>query len=166
MFKDRDLKKIAEEVIKDVQEEFRLQGHHDTGYLEEHIFPYAASQSNLAIVQIHAPKYAKELNDGVPPNQVKNLSNDEFENLKGWVMRKIGAVSSADATSIAASIVRKWKTNGKPLATSVQFSQTGKVTGAIDDAVEKNEEKHVNLMDDVIVDAIDETFLKIKSETI
>lgn len=165
MFKPQDLKKVAEMVMDDIKKELRAQGHYDTGRLEKSMTPYAAGVTNETIIQAYAADYIMELEHGVPANKIK-ITNTEFEELKEWVKRKIGALSSSDATSIAAAIVAKWKKEGKPLSGSYGYSPNGEVLGAMQEAYERNEQKYTNFLDDTISDGLDKEFLKTKSGTI
>jgi hypothetical protein len=165
MYKPQDLKKLAVMVMDDIKNELRAQGHYDTGRLEQSMTPYAAGVSNETVIQAYAADYIMELEHGVPANKIK-ISNSEFEELKGWVRRKIGALSSSDATSIAAAIVSKWKKEGKPLNGSVEYSPNGEVLGAMSTAYDRNEGKYINFLDDTISDGLDKEFLKTKSGTI
>src|SRR5690606_2349802 len=110
---------------------------------------------NEHILQGYALGYIDDLEYGVPAQKIR-VTEAEFKDLTEWVTRKIGALNKAEATQIAASIVRKWKKEGKPLEGSKQFSATGKVTEAIADAFEKGEKGYIDRIDEVVAKKIDE----------
>lgn len=157
MFKPKGLKTIAQDILNDIKKELRLQGHYDTGELEQSMRVYEADANNENILQGYAAGYIDELENGVAPNRIK-ISPQEFEDLRGWVMRKIGALSPAESTQIAAAIVRKWKKEGKPLPNSKQFSATGKVTEAIKDAFTRNENNYIGRVDNSVFHELDREF--------
>lgn len=148
-----------------IREELRKQGHYDTGKLASSIQLYNASVKNENILQAFALSYIEELEHGVPAGKIR-ISNEEFENLKGWVKRKIGAFSDAEATGIASAIVSNWKKHGKPSPNSREFSETGEVLNAIDITFKENEDQIANLVFDAADKDIDTEFMKTKSGTI
>lgn len=164
-FKPQKISSVNDLFIKDVKKELRLQGHYDTGNLEASFLNYNQAVNNEIILQVYAAGYITDLEEGVPADKIK-ISDADFEKLRGWVKRKVGVLSSAEATAVAAAIVRKWKKSGKPLPGAAEYSKTGKTTGAVSDSVKKNEEKYVQRLDKVIEDEIDSEFLKTKSGTI
>ena len=164
-FKPANIDRVNDLITADIKKELRLQGHHDTGYLEQSIRPYLAVINNEIILQAYAAEYISELEEGVPANKIK-IDNAEFENLRGWVIRKIGVATPAEATAVAAAIVRKWKKEGKPLAGSKDFSESGEVLHAIKIAFTANENNYYNLLDDLVSTELDLEFDKTKSETI
>ena len=165
MFKPKNIASINKMMIADIKKELRLQGHHDTGKLEQSFREYEAAINNEVILQAYALGYITDLEEGVPANKIK-VTEADFEELKGWVKRKIGAATPAEATGIAAAIVRNWKKKGKPLPNSKNFSSTGQSTDAIKTAVENNEQKYNNAMDRLIENELDIEFLKTKGSTI
>lgn len=165
MFKPNNIGSVQKLMIADIKKELRLQGHYDTGKLEQSFREYEAVINNEIILQAYALGYITDLEEGVPANKIR-VSEADFKNLTAWVQRKIGATTPAEATAIAASIVRKWKKEGKPLAGANEYSSTGKTTGAIADAFEANEDKYYNRLDNVVFDELDLEFLKTKEETI
>jgi len=165
-FKPKGLDVLNKEMLADISKELRLQGHHDTGALEQSLKPYLQAVNNEVIMQAYALGYIEDLEEGVPAEKI-NVSDADFEKLKGWVKRKIGGqLRPADVTATAAAIVRKWKKEGKPLSSSRAYSQTGEVTGAIKTALEENEQKYERMMDDAIFNEFDAEFSKTKSSTI
>lgn len=164
-FKPVNISFLGKKVIADIKAELRLQGHYDTGFLEGSMIPYEAAVNNEIIIQAYAAAYIKELEEGVPAKKIK-ISNEEFENLRGWVIRKIGAATPAEATRIAASIVSKWKKEGKPSEGSTAYSENGKILGAIKDAYAANEDGYYKQLDNVVFNEFDLEFDKTKSETI
>lgn len=165
MLKYNELKKVADLVVADIKKELSLQGHEDTGALAASMMSWAAGVTNEVVIQAYAADYINDLVNGVAPSKIR-VSAADFENLKGWVGRKIGATSPGEQASIASAIVRNWKKYGKPSVNSKAYSSTGEVMDAIGIAYEKNEEKYTNFLDDSICESIDKEFLLIKSGTI
>ena len=158
-------KSINERIIADIKAELRRQGHHDTGRLEGSFRPYDAIVKNENILQAFALEYIRELEEGVPASKI-SISQAEFQDLEGWVRRKIGAFSEAEATGIAAAIVRKWKKAGRPLEGSREFSQSGEILHAIQTAFESNEAQYADNVFDAADIEIDAEFSRTKSGTI
>lgn len=165
MFKPKNIAIINKMMIADIKKELRLQGHHDTGKLERSFKEYEGVIKNELILQAYALGYITDLEEGVPASKIR-VTEADFEDLKGWVKRKIGAATPAEATGIAAAIVRKWRKEGKPLPNSRNFSSTGESTNAIKITVERNETKYDNAMDRLIENEIDIEFTKTKGSTI
>jgi hypothetical protein len=160
-----DGKNINVLIMDEVKKELRLQGHYATGELEDSMKGYDAELKNENLLQAYALMYIQELEFGVPAAKIK-LSESEFQNLRKWTKVKGLATNEAEATQIAAAIVRTWKREGKPSPGSREFSQTGDVLGAIKTTFDKNEELFSDLILDEVADEVDKRFSQLKSETI
>lgn len=158
-------KTINEKIADMIRAELKKQGHYDTGELSSSIQLYNASVKNENILQAFALSYIDELEHGVPANKIR-VSLEDFDNLKEWVKRKIGAFSEAEATGIASAIVSNWKKNGKPSPNSKEFSETGEVLNAIKITFEDNEDRISEMVFDAADSDIDAEFIKTKSGTI
>jgi len=160
-----DAKNINVLIMDEVKKELRLQGHYATGELEDSMKGYDATLKNENLLQAYALMYIKELEFGVPAAKIK-LSESEFQNLRKWTIIKGLASNQAEATQIAAAIVRTWKRDGKPSQGSREFSQTGDVLGAIKTTFEKNEQVFSDVIFDEVSEEVDKRFSQLKSETI
>lgn len=158
--------KIQKKVQDAIKLELRRQGHYDTGNLERSFNSQGADIDNESIFQGFAADYIMELEEGLPANKIR-IGEQEFQDLKGWVKRKIGAFSEAEATGITAAIIQNWKKRGfKPSPNSKEFSETGEILHAIKTVFERYDQSFADMVFDEADVNIDEEFEKTKSGTI
>jgi exonuclease V gamma subunit len=88
-------------------------------------------------------------NSGRPPSKY-------ISGLIDYVQRRMGK-SEKEAKSIAFAIASKHKKEGMPTKTSARFSKTGKRTGFIEQALDKNSAKFIELIENAITFSVEAT---------
>lgn len=154
------------EVLEDIKQEWRLQGHKAFGNLENSARADELFIGNTIVLEATALPYAEELEKGVSASDI-NLSSSDFQKLTEWVkLRGIGKGKFSDK-QIAYFILKKWKSEGKPLETSRAYSQTGDILHAVEIALTEWREKYVAILNSLIENELDNTFRsQIKSGTV
>lgn len=156
---------LNRQIVKDIQEELRLQGHYDTGNLERSMDPRETYEGGTLVLEAYAAGYIEELENGLKPSEIV-ISESERQDLIEWVRRKISGGSFLPPETIAGLIIQKWKREGKPLEGSKQYSKNGKILGAIKDSFENNEQEYFKRMDEAIEVELDYNLFKNAIETI
>ena len=157
--------KINNEIIEDLKNELRLQGHFLTGALEQSIDGKIISENGSLILSAAAAAYLETLENYTPASQIV-ISQKEYMQLIGWVKLRKMANSTDEASKIASLIVAKWKKEGRPTKDSVAYSDTGKRTHALKETFDNNEGKYTKMIDNVVISDLDKQFHQIKSGTV
>lgn len=139
--------KIATLGINVLKKAFRLQGHRLTGKLEQSI--EAVIQVNrgdaIAVIDIYFEDYGGVLNRGIPADRVPyqrgsgKKTSKVVQGLANFALLRRMASDPAIAIKIAFMILNSWKKRGAPTLGSRRFSQTGKRTGAVEEAIKELE---------------------------
>jgi hypothetical protein len=148
--------KINKQIVDDIKQELRKQGHYAFGQLEESFEDIEIDEGDEFILTAQSLGYLEELEKGVPASQI-SIDSSNFDNLVKWVSLKIGAHGKA-AASIAYAIIRKWRREGKPLEASKRFSKSGEIKHAVEITFKNNEEKYIDAIDKSAVGELDELF--------
>jgi hypothetical protein len=144
---------IDEEIIEDIRHELALQGHYLTGALEQSIKERIFHEGGAIVLSAEALGYIEDLENYTRPEDI-NISSQEFEGLKRWVvLRGLGSVREAE--NIARAIVRKWKKEGRPTLGSLKYSKTGERTYAVHTTFQQNEGKYTKLLDHGLTSILD-----------
>ncbi len=153
---EASLQKLADEIsvlaISVVANEWRLQGHELTGSAVKQMETMVRMEINTLIIEGFVPDYMAINNQGVPSNRIPyypGSGRKESEYIKGlmkYVQQRMGK-SEKESKGIAFAIASKHKKEGMPTKTSARFSKTGKRTGFIEQALDKNSAKFVELID-------------------
>ena len=154
---EASLQKLADEIsvlaIAMVANEWRLQGHELTGSAVKQMETMVRMEINTLIIEGFVPDYMAINNQGVPANRIPyypGSGRKESEYIKGlmkYVQQRMGK-SEKEAKGIAFAIASKHKKEGMPTKNSViKHSKTGKRTGFIEIALEKNSQKFIELIE-------------------
>jgi hypothetical protein len=153
---DASLQKLADEIsvlaISVVANEWRLQGHELTGSAVKQMETMVRMEINTLIIEGFVPDYMAINNSGVTANRIPYTPNSGrppskyISGLIDYVKRRMGK-SDKEAKGIAFAIASKHKKEGMPTKTSARFSKTGKRTGFIEQALDKNSQKFVELIE-------------------
>lgn len=151
-------------ILKDIQKEWRIQGHFLTGFLERNSENRTEASNGDVILEAYAPAYAEELEHGVPASEIE-INDTTLREMTEYVMKRMG-YGGIKAQQVAYFILRKQQKEGKPTENSKQYSQTGIRTEAIDLTFGKNEDAYFNVMDEAISEEIDKVFFHEATEII
>jgi hypothetical protein len=153
---EASLQKLADEIsvlaISVVANEWRLQGHELTGSAVKQMETMVRMEINTLIIEGFVPDYMAINNSGVTAARIPYTPNSGrppskyISGLIDYVKRRMGK-SEKEAKSIAFAIASKHKKEGMPTKTSARFSKTGKRTGFIEQALDKNSQKFVELIE-------------------
>jgi hypothetical protein len=163
---EASLQKLADEIsvlaISVVANEWRLQGHELTGSAVKQMETMVRMEINTLIIEGFVPDYMAINNQGVPANRIPYTPNSGrppskyISGLIDYVKRRMGK-SDKEAKGIAFAIASKHKKEGMPTKGSVRFSTTGKRTGFIEQALDKNSAKFVELIENAITFSVEAT---------
>lgn len=155
-----NLVRVNRQIISDIKQELRLQGHYLTGELESSFQDRELVEQRGIVIEAYAYAFLKDLEEGVEANDIPefNKNSDEFRNLVRWVKLR-GLENSGryfmSAESIAEAIWRRWQKEGKPLEGAKKFSSTGTVLGAVTETFYRNEDKYFKDIDDEVIKEMD-----------
>jgi hypothetical protein len=160
------LEKLAEDIsvlaISVVANEWRLQGHELTGAAVKQMETMVRFEINTLIIEGFVPDYMAINNQGVPANRIPyypGSGRKESEYIKGlmkYVQQRMGK-SEKESKSIAFAIASKHKKEGMPTKTSAKYSKTGKRTGFIEQALDKNNAKFIELIENAVTFSVEAT---------
>jgi hypothetical protein len=161
------LQKLADEIsvlaISVVANEWRLQGHELTGAAVKQMETMVRFEINTLIIEGFVPDYMAINNQGVPANRIPyypGSGRKESEYIKGlmkYVQQRMGK-SEKESKSIAFAIASKHKKEGMPTKNSViKYSKTGKRTGFIEQALDKNNAKFIELIENAVSFSVEAT---------
>jgi hypothetical protein len=160
------LEKLAEDIsllaISVVANEWRAQGHELTGAAVKQMETMVRFEINTLIIEGFVPDYMAINNQGVPANRIPyypGSGRKESEYIKGlmkYVQQRMGK-SEKEAKSIAFAIASKHKKEGMPTKTSAKYSKTGKRTGFIEQALDKNSAKFIELIESAVTFSVEAT---------
>jgi hypothetical protein len=163
---EASLQKLADEIsvlaISVVANEWRAQGHELTGSAVKQMETIVRMEINTLIIEGFVPDYMAINNSGVTANRIPYTPNSGrppskyISGLIDYVQRRMGK-SEKEAKSIAFAIASKHKKEGMPTKTSARFSKTGKRTGFIEQALDKNSAKFVELIENAITFSVEAT---------
>jgi hypothetical protein len=153
---EASLQKLADEIsvlaISVVANEWRLQGHELTGSAVKQMETMVRMEINTLIIEGFVPDYMAINNSGVTAARIPYTPNSGrppskyISGLIDYVKRRMGK-SDKEAKGIAFAIASKHKREGMPTKTSARFSKTGKRTGFIEQALDKNSAKFIELIE-------------------
>jgi hypothetical protein len=163
---EASLQKLADEIsmlaISVVANEWRLQGHELTGSAVKQMETMVRMEINTLIIEGFVPDYMAINNSGVTAARIPYTPNSGrppskyISGLIDYVKRRMGK-SDKEAKGIAFAIASKHKKEGMPTKTSARFSKTGKRTGFIEQALDKNSQKFVELIENAITFSVEAT---------
>ncbi len=118
---------------------------------------------NTLVIEGLVPDYMAINNQGVPANRIPyypGSGRKESEYIKGlmkYVQQRMGK-SEKESKGIAFAIASKHKKEGMPTKNSViKHSKTGRRTGFIEIALEKNSAKFIELIENAITFSVEAT---------
>jgi hypothetical protein len=164
---EASLQKLADEIsvlaISVVANEWRLQGHELTGSAVKQMETMVRMEINTLIIEGFVPDYMAINNQGVPANRIPyypgsgRKTSKYIDGLIDYVQRRMGK-SEKEAKGIAFAIASKHKKEGMPTKNSViKHSKTGKRTGFIEQALDKNSAKFIELIENAITFSVEAT---------
>lgn len=144
-------RKIGELVNKNLVDQHVLQGHRMTGAFEDSLEVITDSNSVSGI----GNRYGIYLNVGVKPSEIKHpFARARIDGLTRFVEYRMG-LSGKEAVSVAYAIATTHKREGMPTSGSYAYSDNGKRTDFIDDAIALSEEKIIDILFTEFVSVID-----------
>jgi hypothetical protein len=164
---DASLQKLADDIsvlaITVVANEWRAQGHELTGSAVKQMETIVRMEINTLIIEGLIPNYMAINNSGVTADRIPyypNSGRKESEYIKGlmkYVQQRMGK-SEKESKGIAFAIASKHKKEGMPTKNSViKHSKTGRRTGFIEIALEKNSQKFIELIENAITFSVEAT---------
>jgi hypothetical protein len=163
---EKELQKLADDIaqmaIDAVANEWKAQGHNLTGSAIKNMETVIRFQTNELIIEGFVPDYMAINNSGVKANRIPytpnsgNKTSKYISGLIDYVKRRMGK-SDKEAKGIAFAIASKHKREGMPTKGSVRFSTTGKRTGFIEQALDKNSPKFIELIENAITFSVEAT---------
>jgi hypothetical protein len=154
---EASLQKLADEIsvlaITVVANEWRAQGHELSGAAVKQMETMVRMEINTLIIEGFVPDYMAINNQGVPSNKIPyypgsgRKTSKYIDGLIDYVQRRMGK-SEKEAKGIAFAIASKHKKEGMPTKNSViKHSKTGRRTGFIEIALDKNSQKFIDLIE-------------------
>ena len=163
---NESLQKLADDIsvlaISVIANEWRAQGHELSGSAVRQMETFVRMEINTLIIEGLVPNYMAINNQGVPSNRIPyypgsgNKTSKYISGLIDYVQRRMGK-SEKEAKGIAFAIASKHKKEGMPTKTSSKYSKTGKRTGFIEQALDKNSQKFVELIENAITFSVEAT---------
>jgi hypothetical protein len=164
---EASLQKLADEIsllaISVVANEWRLQGHELTGSAVKQMETMVRMEINTLIIEGFVPDYMAINNEGVKSDRIPyypgsgRKTSKYIDGLIDYVQRRMGK-SEKEAKGIAFAIASKHKKEGMPTKNSViKHSKTGRRTGFIEIALEKNNAKFIELIENAITFSVEAT---------
>ena len=160
------LQKLADDIsllaISVVANEWRAQGHELSGSAVKQMETMIRFEINTLVIEGLVPNYMAINNQGVPSNRIPyypgsgRKTSKYIDGLIDYVQRRMGK-SEKEAKGIAFAIASKHKKEGMPTKGSVRFSTTGKRTGFIEQALDKNSAKFIELIENAITFSVEAT---------
>jgi len=143
------LQKLADDIsllaITVVANEWRAQGHELSGSAVKQMETVVRMEINTLVI------------DGLVPDYMAINTSKYIDGLIDYVKRRMGK-SDKEAKGIAFAIASKHKKEGMPTKNSViKHSKTGRRTGFIEIALEKNSPKFVELIENAITFSVEAT---------
>jgi hypothetical protein len=163
---DASLQKLADDIsvlaITVVANEWRAQGHELSGSAVKQMETLVRMEINTLVIEGLVPNYMAINNSGVTAARIPYTPNSGrppskyISGLIDYVKRRMGK-SDKEAKGIAFAIASKHKKEGMPTKGSVRFSTTGKRTGFIEQALDKNSPKFIELIENAITFSVEAT---------
>jgi len=163
---DASLQKLADDIsvlaITVVANEWRAQGHELSGSAVRQMETLVRMEINTLVIEGLVPDYMAINNQGVASNRIPyypgsgRKTSKYISGLIDYVKRRMGK-SDKEAKGIAFAIASKHKREGMPTKGSVRFSTTGKRTGFIEQALDKNSPKFIELIENAITFSVEAT---------
>jgi hypothetical protein len=160
------LQKLADDIsalaIEVIAMEWRAQGHELSGSAVKQMETVVKFEINTLVIEGLVPDYMAINNSGVTAARIPYTPNSGrppskyISGLIDYVKRRMGK-SDNEAKSIAFAIASKHKKEGMPTKGSVRFSTTGKRTGFIEQALDKNSAKFIELIENAITFSVEAT---------
>ena len=161
-----NLQKLADDIgdlaMTVVANEWKAQGHNLTGSAIKQMETMVQFQINTLIVEGLIPDYMAINNKGVLATKIPyypGSGRKESEYIKGlmrYAKQRFGA-SDKESKSIAFAIASKHKKEGMPTIKSQKYSKTGKRTGFIETALDKNSQKFIEIIENAIKYSVEVT---------
>ena len=157
-------KDISTLAITAVVNEWKAQGHNLTGKAISEIETIVKFQVNELQITGLVLDYMAINNQGVTADRIPYTPNSGrppskyISGLIEYAKKRMGA-SDREAKSIAFAIASKHKKEGMPTRASARFSTTGRRTGFIEIALEKNNAKFIELIENAIKYSVEVTVL-------
>jgi hypothetical protein len=141
------LKELGEDIKEVMVEQWELQGHRmDKSRFVSELECEIEEDREVTHLRFYGVVYGKYINQGVsaaniPFGRRTGARRSKYiQGLIKYVERRMG-VSGREGVSIAFAIANKHKEEGMPTPASAKFSQTGKRTGWLDEALEAGRDK-------------------------
>jgi hypothetical protein len=160
------LQKMSEDIsllaITVVANEWRAQGHELSGSAVKQMETVIREEIATIVIEGYIPDYMAINNSGVTAARIPYTPNSGrppskyISGLIDYVKRRMGK-SDKEAKGIAFAIASKHKKEGMPTKGSVRFSTTGKRTGFIEQALDKNSPKFIELIENAITFSVEAT---------
>jgi hypothetical protein len=161
------LEKLADEIsvlaISVVANEWRLQGHELTGSAVKQMETMVRMEINTLIIEGFVPDYMAINNEGVKSDRIPyypgsgRKESKYIDGLMKYVQQRMGK-SEKESKGIAFAIASKHKKEGMPTKNSViKHSKTGKRTGFIEQALDKNSAKFIELIENAVTFSVETT---------
>ena len=160
------LQKMSEDIsllaITVVANEWRAQGHELSGSAVKQMETVIREEIATIVIEGYIPDYMAINNSGVTAARIPYTPNSGrppskyISGLIDYVKRRMGK-SDKEAKGIAFAIASKHKKEGMPTKGSVRFSTTGKRTGFIEQALDKNNAKFIELIENAITFSVEAT---------
>lgn len=157
---DSVIQQIAKLALEAVAIAWRAQGHELTGKAVRELETRITQTAQGYLIEGYVLDYMANINTGVPKERIpyspgSGARNSKYiDGLIRYAKLRMGAASDKEAKSIAFAIASKHKREGMPTRASARFSQTGKRTGFIQEALDSKEA----LFESLIFAAVSESF--------
>lgn len=142
------------------------QGHKLTGRLIRSLAPKLDAGEKLSGAVLWE-RYGEAINNGVPRSRIPYSpgsgagSSEYIRGLLNFVRRaRLRPRGRQTQLGIAFAIANSHKKYGMPLVGSKRFSKTGRRTGAVEEALEKEKKATQQYMEEVALAVIDEAFFE------
>ena len=159
------LQKLSDDIsilaITVVANEWRAQGHELSGSAVKQMETVIREEIATIVIEGYVPDYMAINNEGVPSNKIPyypgsgRKTSKYIDGLIDYVQRRMGK-SEKEAKGIAFAIASKHKKEGMPTKNSViKHSKTGRRTGFIEIALEKNSQNFIDLIEQSVAATVE-----------
>lgn len=161
---DSVIQEIARLALEAVAIAWRAQGHELTGKAVKDMETMIIETAQGYVIEGYVLDYMATQNTGVPANRIPYTPGSGRRNSKyidgliRYAKLRMGAGSEREAKNIAFAIASKHKREGMPTRASARFSQTGKRTGFIQEALEGREAEFEYLIFQAVSESYDALF--------
>ena len=144
MLNESQIKQLQDFLSRELERSLRAQGHFMTGRVAREISLVSSLTVDAFILELRVLRYGRYLEEGVPRSRIPYYPGSGrkrsryIEALTGWIAKRAG-LDEKEALRAAFAIATVQKAEGMPTTGSLTYSDTGRRTGWVRDAMKEAE---------------------------